>query len=265
MIAALRAELVKLRRRRVLDRDRRRRRSSSPSAPRRSCSPPPTRPAEPSRTEASTVESLSRTPAAAPRCSRPRSPSPARSCSSSSSASSRSSSRAARSGRCSCTSRAGFVLLAGKMAGLLVLRRSRARRCGGAHVDGSEVFAPIAGHRDRRVDQRRRARRRSRRLRLRPFLGQRLRAARHDARRPRALRAGRAGDRDRLGGPVRAHPPGRLEPRQPATSRDYCSRPSWPAARQRCSATRAFLTVAVYVTLAAAIAATVFSRRDVTA
>ena len=31
------------------------------------------------------------------------------------------------------------------------------------------------------------------------------------------------------------------------------------------SATRAFLTVAVYVTLAAAIAATVFSRRDVTA
>ncbi len=96
-------------------------------------------------------------------------------------------------------------------------------------------------------------------------LGHWLCAARHGTGGRRALRAGRAGYWARVGrarSSTSCRTPGRL---RNASSRDSCSRPSSPAARQEVSASRASLTVAAYVLVAAAIAGTIFARRDVTA
>ena len=71
-------------------------------------------------------------------------------------------------------------------------------------------------------------------------------------------------DRDRLGGPARAPAAGRLGSRRrffPGLLLEAFVAGGTSAV----SATRALLTVAVYVAVAAAVAGTIFARRDVTA
>ena len=113
------------------------------------------------------------------------------------------------------------------------VRRRRPRRCGGRHLGRGQAARALAGRRDRRVDQRRGTRRRSRRLRLGPVLGHRLRGARHDASPssfvPSLLPWG-SGSHGRVRSSTSSRTPG-VPPS--ASSRDSCSRSSSPAERLR--------------------------------
>ena len=80
----------------------------------------------------------------------------------------------------------------------------------------------------------------------------------------RSLRPHRPRDRHRLGGADRAPAPGRLGSCEPPLSGAPARRRSSRAGTTEVSSSRALLTLAMYVLIGAAIAATSFARRDIT-
>ena len=266
MIAMFKAELLKLRRRRVAiavgaerARVRRDRHGRSCSCRRPSAGDPG------AAQRGATIAVARRRPAARPRRSRSARRSSGSSCSSCSSRTSRASSRRGRSARCSCASRAASALLAGKMAALLAFVAVVLLAAEILTVAASAIIAPtqdvstsswfsLDGLGQAAGDY------------ATAFAGVvGVGVPRDGARDLRALDPGRAGHRDRLVGPVRAPARGRLDRARASGSRACCSSRSRPAARTRSRSARALMLVGIYVAAAVTAAALVFARRDVTA